>query len=65
MQLKRGISQATFRRLMGELVPRDGIICTVHGCDGLAICLIGCGKGHASCERHAQGADYISPLGDE
>ena len=56
------IKEVSYRRLAGELQPDGNAICDVLGCDAPAICLVGCGGGHPSCEEHAQGADHISPL---
>ena len=56
------IPQVSFRRMNGELKPDGRTECDVIGCVELAICIVGGGQGHPSCEDHAKGADYISPL---
>lgn len=64
------ISQVSFMRLMGQLKP-DGSICDCFwfGDDGeriycgeMAICRVGNGTGHPSCEKHAQGVPYVCQL---
>ena len=65
MKIVAQISEVAFRRLMGELEPDGATKCDVIGCDVLAICIVGCGQGHPSCERHAKGENYISPLSEE
>lgn len=56
------ISEVSYRRLTGELRPDGQTVCDVIPCQSLAICIVGCGAGHPSCEKHAQMADHISPL---
>lgn len=65
IQVHRGISEVSFLRLIGEYVSDGGTRCDVIGCEALAICLVGGGCDHPSCERHAQGESYHCALHGE
>lgn len=64
------ISEVAFRRLTGEFAPSPTLTCDAGSfetgefvvCGKPAICWVGGGLDHPSCERHARGESYACAL---
>jgi len=65
------VNEVAFRRLMGEFQPSETLTCDAGSfasgkfeeCGKPAICWVGGGLDHPSCEQHARGESYACALG--